>query len=277
VIRPLREADLDELFEMTCEVWEEYERVRDRPPPPRPLPERALRRIRRCMSADPDGAWVAEQDGRLTGCGLAIVREGVWGLSLLVVHPSVQSAGVGRELLNACHAYADGARGRIILSSADSRAIRSYARLGLDADPSLTAKGTPRIDAPAGVREGSSADLAHTEAVDRFVRTAAHGADLQAMLDNDNRLLVSERGYAVYFEHELRLLAAYDEAAASDLLRACLARMQEATVEWLTARQQWAIRVCVEARLELLTSQGAVFTAGEVGPFRPYLPSGAYL
>jgi hypothetical protein len=35
--------------------------------------------------------------------------------------------------------------------------------------------------------------------------------------------------------------------------------------------------VCLEARLELLADEGCVFTGGDVGPFSPYLPSGAYL
>ena len=280
MIRPLREDDLDELFDMSCEVWEDYERVRDRPPPPPPDRDRAQRRMRRCLATDPGGAWVSELDGRITGCGLAILREGVWGLSLLVVYPSQQSTGVGRALLEACHAYADGARGRIILSSADTRAMRAYARLGLRAEPSLSAAGTPRgVQAPAGVREGDASDLPHTEAVDRFVRTAAHGADLSVMLESANTLLVSERGYVIYApeDGELRVLAAYDDDAARDLLRAYLARVREARVEWLTASQQWAIRTCVQARLELLAAQGGVFTAGELGPFTPYLPSGAFL
>ena len=46
---------------------------------------------------------------------------------------------------------------------------------------------------------------------------------------------------------------------------------------WLTASQQWAIRTCLEARLDLRSDQGAVFTGGDVGPFTPYIPNGAYL
>jgi hypothetical protein len=52
---------------------------------------------------------------------------------------------------------------------------------------------------------------------------------------------------------------------------------EEAEVEWLSGRQQWAIRVCVEAGLRLDAEEGCVFTGGDVGPFSPYLPSGAYL
>jgi hypothetical protein len=34
---------------------------------------------------------------------------------------------------------------------------------------------------------------------------------------------------------------------------------------------------CLEAGLELRMDLGAVFLGGDVGPFVPYLPSGAYL
>jgi hypothetical protein len=76
----------------------------------------------------------------------------------------------------------------------------------------------------------------------------------------------------------LKLLAARDEDAARTLLRAHLAGVRgEATVEWLTSHQQWAIRECIDAGLRLDTAYGAVLTAGELGSMSPYLPSGAYL
>ena len=73
--------------------------------------------------------------------------------------------------------------------------------------------------------------------------------------------------------------AAAEGAAA--VLRGALARIaadgMEAYVEWITARQAWAVPVCLEAGLRFSTNAGPVFTGGDVGPFRPYLPSGAYL
>jgi hypothetical protein len=74
---------------------------------------------------------------------------------------------------------------------------------------------------------------------------------------------------------------AYRLMREEDLLRAVFARVAqrgaEANVQFITAGQQWAVEVCVEARLELEADCGCVFTRGEVGPLRPYLPSGAYL
>ena len=240
-------------------------------------------RFRRLLEADPGGAWVAERDGALAGAAFALLREGLWGLSLLVVDPPAQGTGAGRELLARAWAYGDGARGRVVLSSSDPRAMRAYALLGLAVDPAVAAKGAPRgMAAPDGVRTGGPEDLPLTDAVDRAVRGAAHGGDMLAMLAAGHELLVApERGYVVLRGSQVRMLAANDDAVARDLLRAALARIaelgEEAHVEFMTARQQWAIEVCVEARLDLLADCGCVFTSGDVGPFAPYLPSGAYL
>ena len=169
-----------------------------------------------------------------------------------------------------------------MLASRDPRALRSYARLGLRLHPALAARGRPRrVTPPPEVRPGTLADLPLTAEVDRAVRGAAHGDDIAALLESGSELLVlPERGYAVIRDGGvIRLLAAHDEEAAATLLRACLAGAggREAAVEWITSAQDWAVAPCVEAGLELRMDLGAVFLAGEVGPFAPYLPSGAYL
>ena len=51
---------------------------------------------------------------------------------------------------------------------------------------------------------------------------------------------------------------------------------EEIGVEWITSLQDWAIGPVLDAGLSLMVD-GAVFVRGDVGPFRPYLPSGAYL
>jgi hypothetical protein len=67
------------------------------------------------------------------------------------------------------------------------------------------------------------------------------------------------------------------EVAGADLLRAYVAAARrDVIVEFITSAQQWAVAPCIEAGLELQPG-GAVFLGGDVGPFAPYLPSGAYL
>ena len=266
---------------MTAAAFEDLQRrYHERPDPPGPLASTRVR-VGRLLASDPGGAWVADRDGEVVGCSLALVREGVWGLSLLVVRPDAQSTGIGRELLARAWEYGSGARGWIVLASRDPRALRSYARLGLELHPAAAARGRPRdVAAPPEVRRGTAADLPLTEAVDRAVRGAAHGDDILAMLEVGGDLLIlPERGYAVVREGAVRQLAARDEEGAAALLRACFAAAgaREASVEWITSAQNWAVAPCLDAGLELRLEIGAVFLAGDVGPFAPYVPSGAYL
>ena len=61
--------------------------------------EHARIRFAHLLATDPGGCWVAQRKERSVGAAIAILREGLWGLSLLVVHPAQQSTGLGRELL----------------------------------------------------------------------------------------------------------------------------------------------------------------------------------
>ena len=281
-IRQMRPDEAPEVHDLSVLTFEALDVSRGVQPPPRPDPVFAHPRYRHLATTDPDGAWVAEEDGTIVGAALALRREDVWALSLLVVRPDQQSSGIGGALLARAHAYAEGARGRIIMASPDPRALRAYSRLGLELHPFVEAFGTPKPAAPPpGIRVGDASDIPLTETVDRHVRGAARGEDIAVLLEMRQTLLIApERGYAVVNAHgAVRIVAALDDAAASDLLRAALARATgEVTVEGLTAKQQWAIAVAIEAGLELrVNSDGAIFTGGEVGSFTPYLPSGAFL
>ena len=280
-VRPLEARDIDGILDVSVEAFQDLNRRFGEPPePPGPIAAGRVR-IGRLLAADPGGGWIAERDGRVVGCSLALMREGVWGLSLLVVSPGAQSSGVGRELLARAWDYGRGARGWIVLASRDPRALRSYARLGLHMHPAVAARGRARrVAPPPDVRAGTLDDLPLTAEVDRAVRGAAHGDDLVALLESGGDLLVlPERGYAVVRDGAVRLLAARDEDGAATLLRACLAAAgsRETSVEYITGAQGWAVAPCLEAGLELRMDIGALFLAGDVGPFAPYIPSGAYL
>lgn len=277
-------SDAEAVYAVSLAAFHDLDlRMGGSPEPPAPG-SGAAHRVGRLQRTDPGGAWVAERDGEIVGGALGIVRDGVWGLSLLVVRPDAQSSGAGRELLARAYEYGNRARGWIVLASRDPRALRAYARLGLDMHPAVAARGTvARAAVPAGddgVRPGTADDLPFTAAVDRAVRGSAHGEDILAMVAAGARLLVlPDRGYALMRGTELRLLAAFDDDGAATLLRGCLAeaRGKEASVDFITSAQNWAVAPCVDAGLELHADSGAVFLAGDVGPFTPYLPSGAYL
>src|SRR5215207_7427698 len=119
IYRPMRDDDVSEVHEVNLRAFEDLARRQGYEDLPPPAVAAAHGRLRRLLTADPGGAWVAERDGAIAGAALALLREGLWGLSLLVVDPDAQGTGAGRELLARAHEYADGARGRVILSSSD--------------------------------------------------------------------------------------------------------------------------------------------------------------
>jgi GNAT superfamily N-acetyltransferase len=241
----------------------------------------ARRRFARYLELDPDGAWVAEVEVEIVGTSIAILREDIWGLTLFAVAEEHQAMGIGRGLLDAALAYGEGARGGWIMSSEDPKALRRYALAGFDLRPCVAAAGMLRLDLPQVTAEepDRATALAHAAPISRAVRGASHGDDLGLMLDSGCRMLTLERGFAIHEEGTVRILAALDDDTATRLLRACFAQAPRGAtvqVDLLTAGQDWAIRPCLEAGLAL-TSGGAVFTRGDVGPMRPYVPTGAWL
>lgn len=257
--------------------------VADRPD----VVERQRRRLLHFLTHDPAGSWVAEVDGRVSGVALALRRGDLWGLSLLVVDPEVQSRGVGRRLLDASLRYADGARRAVILSSQDPRAMRVYARAGFDLHPQVVGRGPverSRLPALNGrVRDGARADAALGDEVDVAVRGAHRGPDHELMIDIWPMFVVDDvdgRGYAyVRSDGEVVALAATDDDTATLLLWRCLTHAaeagSEALVDHITGNQQWAIRTVVAAGLAL-SPGGPVFWRGATPP-PAYLPSGGFL
>jgi GNAT superfamily N-acetyltransferase len=255
-----------------------------RPPETEAALRRAERRVAHLQRTDPAGAWVAAIDGELVGIALALVREGIWGLSLFGVAVAHQSRGIGRELLEAAFGHGADARGHLILSTESPAAMRRYARLGLDLRPCVAAAGIvdrARLPAADGVVEAGVAGIPVADAIGRAVRGAGHGTDLEVALDDpaSKLLLAEDRAFAWVRDARIMLVAGLDDAAATRVLNAALAATPPgATVslDFLTAGQDWAVRACLDAGL-VLSPDGPVFTGGELGPLRPYVPSGAYL
>jgi GNAT superfamily N-acetyltransferase len=247
--------------------------------------ERGRRRIAHLQRTDPGGAWVAEdQRGEIVGVSLALVREGIWGLSLFAVAADQRSRGVGRELLEACFGHGAAARGHLILSTEHPAAMRRYARLGLDLRPCVAAAGTldrARLGATDGVHDAGPAGIPIADAIGRAIRGAGHGIDLEVFLgDAGTRLLlVEDRAFAVVRGERVMLVAGLDEPAATRALNGAFAATPPGagvSVDFLTAGQDWAVRACLDAGL-VLSPDGPFFTGGDLGPLRPYIPSGAYL
>lgn len=287
-VRPMSAADVEPASRAQVAAFDDLDRRLGLPPPTErsaQIWERIRARHHHFLTHDPAGCWVATADGAVIGCALALRRDLLWGLSLLVIDPAHQSSGAGRRLLDASLTYAEGCDLAIVLSSSDVRAMRSYATSGFELFPQVGATGAPSaIPAPSlRVRDGSLADAGLMDQVDVTARGAPHGPD-HSQLDRFMQGFVVDdaagRGYAwVRPDGDIALLAATDDITATDLLWRCLAHCHDlavtATVSHLNAEQQWAISVCYAARLEV-KPDGPVFWRGRTPP-RCYLASGAYL
>lgn len=247
---------------------------------------RSIARIDHLHASDPAGAWVAERGGEVAGVAMAIVRGALWGFSLFAVDEDLQGRGVGRALLDAALGYGEqrGADGWLILSSERPAAMHRYGAAGFDLRPSLSAVGVPDLRrAPDGleaVADAGAAGLPLASAIGAEVRGAGYADDLGFLLDTGARLIVFEnRAFALAREAHVLLLGARDEAAAELVLWAALTTAPPgatAIICFMTAQQQWAIRVAQQARLPL-SPDGPVCVRGAVGPLAPYLPNGAFL
>ncbi|HEX2087765.1 MAG TPA: GNAT family N-acetyltransferase [Solirubrobacteraceae bacterium] len=257
------------------------------PAPPELDPAQAAifwsERFGRLLTADPGGCWAAEDEtGRVVGCALALVRDGLWGLSFLAVHPDFQARGVGRRLVDAALTHADGTRGGIIASSVDPKAMRRYARAGFDLRPCVAAAGiVDRSAIPTGLRSMPTDDVSLCEPLGRAIRGGAYAPeDLGVYLAAGWRALrCGDDGLALECKGSPALVLGRTEEAAADLLWSCLAASPNGgTVhcDFIMARQDWAVRALLDAGLAL-SPDGPMFTRGELGPLRPWIPAGTFL
>ncbi|MEA2148382.1 MAG: hypothetical protein QOD69_212 [Solirubrobacteraceae bacterium] len=246
----------------------------------------AAARIAHLQGTDAGGCWVAEHDGAVIGTAVAIVRENLWGLSLLAVLPEFQGIGIGTRLYVPALEYGAGAPDGLILSSSHPAAMRRYARSpGHRLLPAVALSGAwnpARVPSGLRCRPGDlAADAQTVDAASRHVRGASHLRDLPTLLDRPGLtfLVVEDEGFVFARGGSPWLLAARTEAAAEELLwGAFTSGPPGGTVsyDFVTAENQWALRVGLEAGLSI-TPDGPIIVRGSPGPLAPYLPSGAYL
>ena len=227
---------------------------------------------------------MAESDGRVEGVGLALIREGVWGFSLFGVAEALQGRGVGRELFARCWAYGEGARGHLILSSPNPQAmLEPTPTPGCRSAPASRRQGSPTSSG----RRTSTTWSRPTRRASRWPTRSAPSRGAQATGATcpcrwpmargcwSSRTAPSPgaRGSS------LIVLGARDEPAAQHVLWAVLTGAgpgATVNIDFLTAGQDWALPVCLGARLSL-SPDGPMFAGGSLGPLAPYIPSGAYL
>jgi ribosomal protein S18 acetylase RimI-like enzyme len=249
---------------------------------------RRIDRTRHFLGTDPEGSWVAEEDGAVIGMSQSFVREDYWMLSQLGTVPGRQGHGVGRQLLSLALSHGDSHSPGTIQCSRDPKAMALYTSFGFVLHPVVAAWGVLRpgaVERPTEVvrhepDQVTERELDAVTGIDRKVRGSARPVDIVAMLTQaGTRLLLhDDQGYAVTADDRVITLGARNEESASLVLRTALAEVptgETVEVNWLTVAQQWAIRVVVQAGIEL-QPYGPVMVRGMDGPPSPYIPSGGY-
>ncbi|MFC4912772.1 GNAT family N-acetyltransferase [Actinomadura gamaensis] len=292
-IRPMTPDDLPAAARADAVTFLEVERMGRlwNEPEPEPPDEAALRGwiegIGHHLATDPAGCRVAEADGgEIVGYAISQNRGGFWYLAAFGVLPGFQGKGVGRRLIDAALAHADGRPG-MISSSPHPGATRRYRRAGFTLHPLMRMIGNlDRSVLPAieGLRDGRPDDLEWMDALDERLRGGGHGPDHVHMLEDLRlRLVVSsspgERPGYVYIDEKRGtpvLLAAAQVETAERLLWEALAHAREnACVHHITTANQWAIDVGLAARLDL-DRDGYLAVRGLPEPV-PYLASRHHL
>lgn len=279
MIRPLLPSDIERAQDVQWAALADLDtRIGDTTPDLTPtILARSRDRIAHLQQTDPDACFVAEVDGKVIAMTMALVREGMWFLSLLMVHPDHQGVGHGARLLERVLATATDRSW--ITSTQDPAALRRYRRAGFTLLPAYQAKGPldrSLLPAVRGVREGSyDADADLVEGLLRKTRGAALGPDLPYLQSRPMRLLVADDAAVAFLRPDgVASVAGTNDDAAARVLTAALAECTEDPhVSWLGADQQWAMDVCLDLRLPL-TGGASICLRGQP-LMTPYLPNGA--
>jgi hypothetical protein len=235
------------------------------------------------LNVDPGGCWVAADEDDVIGFAISQNRDRFWYLATYGVSPDHQGSGIGKRLLDAVLAHADGRPG-LFSSTVHPGATRRYRLAGFSLHPQLRMVGTvdrSTLPAVTGLREGHASDFDWMDRLDQDLRGAGHGPDHSYMLDT-LRLVVSRAndkpGYVYIDDNRGRpvLLAAAHPETAQKLLWECLASSQgETLVNCITTANEWAVDVGLAARLDI-DQEGYLAVRGMQDP-APYLPSGHFL
>jgi hypothetical protein len=227
---------------------------------------------------------VAEDETRMLGFATSMNRELMWILGTYAVRPGLQGQGIGKQLLEAASTHSRSCLRAMLSASADPRALRRYRQAGFSLHPQMYLTGAvdrSALPVVGKMREGSAGDIDLMNSVDRQRRAAAHLSDHQVLIDLF-RLTVTDSstgsGYVYSDETGVALLAASNRRTAQRLLWEALAGAhadQPFEVGHITAANQWAVDVGMEARLDLHTS-GYLAVRG-MEPPTAYLHHGVFL
>ena len=144
--------------------------------------------------------WVAESDGRMAGYARSTLHDGVRELTEFFVHPDQQSGGIGRELLARAFPV-EGARRRVIIGTADLRAVVRYLKAGVyPRFPIYYASRAPRsVEVATDLTVVPASATAETLAALRMIDAAI----LDMTRDPDHDFLLRHRQAKLYYRGDV--------------------------------------------------------------------------
>lgn len=154
IIRPATPADTPAVLHVIRDSIRDLEpRLTDEPPPsPEISPEEMagwerLLPVLEFLAQQGHAWWVAEQAGQVVGHARSVLMGDVLELTEFFVHPSVQSGGIGRELLaRVFPASGPNFTRRLIVATLDVRAQARYIKSGMTPSfPIYNVTSPPRV------------------------------------------------------------------------------------------------------------------------------------
>lgn len=287
-VRPMQESDLPAAERASAVTFLEADRLGRRVGEPEAEPRSSsgsrqwIDRMRYFLTVDPEGCWVAVDGGAVVGFAVSQNRGRLWYLATYGVLPGRQGKGIGKRLMDAVLAHAEGRRG-LFSSTVHPAATRRYRLAGFSLLPQMRMVGTvDRATLPAvtGLRDGRPDDLEWMDRLDENLRGAGHGPDHRYLLGTV-RLVVSRAGDRpgyVYLDDRgraLLLAAAHPDTAQQLLWEALASSRGDTLVNCITTANEWAVDVGLAARLDI-GQEGYLAVRGMTDP-APYLASGHFL
>ncbi len=190
-MRPAKAGEMDACARVFVRAVNDLSRRTGTPVAPR-KPKLIAKRLGHLRRTDPKGFQVALEGGRVVAFASTILRENIHFLSMFWMLPSLQSRGIGQELLSRAFAGEKEPPGtvRCVYASFDHRAQRLYVKFGMAPRSVVYGLGTPRVKMPpppllpvelrqvGEPGEVTPEALAIAAAVDRRVRGCRRDADI---------------------------------------------------------------------------------------------------
>jgi predicted N-acetyltransferase YhbS len=285
-LRPIEPGDRDAAARI---VYEAFAGIHDHHRFPRDVPtlEAATGLVDSLISHPLMWGVVATHEGRIVGSNFLDERGPVRGVGPITVAPDVQTAGVGRRLMQAViERGADAAGIRLLQDSFNLQSLALYSSLGFEVvEPVVVMGGTPRLPLEDGVevRPLVESDVDAAEqlclSVHGFERTNELRDALEAQAMRPSAAF--RDGRLVAYATTLRFFAAAYAVAETErdlasLIAGAVAAGDDPASFLLPTRQHELVRWCLQAGLRFVKPMTYMVMGEHRQPRGAWIPSVLY-